>query len=143
MSNAFDWEQEDKSMAAYLDEQDLLTAAIYDDAQAIAEAELSAQEMEAEYLAYEQEMALERYVADIEAALMLPPEGIEPIIRLRDGNTYVTTVHDDAVTREHAISLSATIAQDLDAELHNTWTETRDGKTAYAVQWILREDEDV
>jgi len=136
------FEDEDKAMADYLDEQDRLTEALYDDAQAIAEAEAAAAEDGAEYHAFMQEEAEAQYREYLEGQIqdaLAPylPDDVMVIIRHRDGDTYVTTVHPDAMNRGHATSLSAGVCRELDAESHSSWFTLEGGAETWHVTWRM------
>jgi len=138
------WEDEDKAMQAYLDQQDLEAEAIYDDPEAIAEAERQAAEGEAEWRAFMQELAEEQYrewvesqIEDTIADALDSGDAIGYEIRTNERGTFLTTMHRPVLTREHAMSLSAQIAQDLDATLHQTWTQDGAKGTVVYVQWRM------
>lgn len=51
---------------------------------------------------------------------------------------------DDAIAREHAVSISAQEANMTgfgDAEYHQAWFENREGVTVYTVQWKVSHEE--
>jgi len=139
------WEDEDRAM------QQELERVLGEDygalsAEEVAEMERQADEDEAAWRELQQEMAEEAYAAEVRIDVFAAidpylPEDVSVTVREDGGAWYVTTTHTDAVTAEHATSLSAAICQDLEAEFHQVYYRYNEDfgtiQTIWSVQWRL------
>lgn len=126
------WEDEDKAMQAYLDEQDALAEAMYDDQEQIRLAEEQDEAAWQQFLAEERAAAEEQYREYLISQL----EDAGAIVRRTPSVIYLTLTYDQAITREHAVSMSAQELGELEADLWRVWRSLQTDGAGYV--WHVR-----